>query len=153
MRRAILFTVLSLSVLSLAGCGRDDAPKVKTGTDANGAQSVTVTDNKGTEVTIAGAGGSANMPAFAPPFPGASVESSVTTPQKGGMVAFKTSSSPQDVIDFYKKSAADAGMKDNMNMTSGDAINYSASSQTPAHSLTVTASKSEDGTQVQVIWN
>ena len=65
MRRAILFTVLSLSVLSLAGCGRDDAPKVKTGTDANGAQSVTVTDNKGTEVTIAGAGGSANMPAGA----------------------------------------------------------------------------------------
>lgn len=153
MRRAILLTVFSLSVLSLAGCGRDDAPKVKTGTDANGTQSVTVTDGKGTQVTMTGAGGSANMPAFAPLFPGASVESTVTTPDKGGMVAFKTSASREDVIDFYKKSAAAAGMKDNLNMSTGDAISYSATSQSPAHNLNVTAAKSEDGTQVQVIWN
>ena len=153
MRRAILWTVLSLSLLGLAGCGRDDTPKVKTGTDANGTQSVTVTDGKGTEVTMTGAGGSANMPAFAPLFPGASVESTITTPQKGGMVAFKTSASREDVIAFYKKAAAAAGMKDNVDMTSGDVISYSASSQPPSHSLNVTAAKSEDGTQVQVIWN
>ena len=153
MRRATLSVLLSLSVLGLAACGRDDAPKVKTATDANGTQTVTVTDGKGTEVTIAGAGGNASMPAFAPLFPGATVETSVTTPEKGGMVAFKTSSSREDVIDFYKKAAAAAGLKDNLNMSSGEAISYSASSEKPRHSLNVTAAKSEDGTQVQVIWN
>ena len=153
MRRAILLTVLSLSVLSLAGCGRDDTPKVKTGTDANGTQTVTVTDGKGTQVTMTGPGGSANMPTFAPLYPGAIVETTITTPDKGGMVAFKTSATREDVIAFYKKAAAAAGLKDKMNMSSGDVVSYSASSQKPDHSLNITASKSDDGTQVQVIWN
>ena len=153
MRRASLLAILTVSLLSLAACGRDDAPKVKTSTDSSGTQTVTVTDGKGTQVTVTGPGGSANMPAFAPLFPGAIVGSTVTTPDKGGMVVFKTSAAPQDVIDFYKKSAAGAGMKDNLSMTSGDTISYSASSQSPAHSLSITAAKGDGGTQVQVIWN
>lgn len=154
MPRAIFATALSLSLLGLAACGRsDDSPKVTTGTSANGTQTISVTDGKGTQVTVAGQGANANMPAFAPLFPGATVESTVTTPEKGGMVAFKTTATGQAVIDYYKKSAAAAGFKDNFNMTSGDTISYSAASEKPEHSLNVTAAKSEDGTEVQVVWN
>ena len=154
MSRTILVTALSLSLLGLAACGRgDDSPKVKTGINNNGTQTISVTDGKGTQVTVAGSGAPANMPEFAPLFPGATVESTVTTPEKGGMVAFKTTATRRAVIDYYKKSAAAAGFQDSFNLTTGDTISYSAASEKPEHSLNVTAAKSEDGTQVQVVWN
>ncbi|HTP76153.1 MAG TPA: hypothetical protein VMJ73_04165 [Rhizomicrobium sp.] len=154
MRRAVLLAVLSLSVAGLSGCGRnDDTPRVVTKTESNGTQSVTVTDNKGATVTVAGAGASANMPAYAPLYPGASVETTVTAPGKGGMVAFKTSAAPDAVIAFYKKSVSGAGFKDTLNMTSGDTMTYSATDEKGVHALNVVASKGDDGTQVQVTWN
>src|SRR5450432_3557895 len=128
MCRAVLMTVFSLSVVSLAGCGRsDDSVKVATKTQNDGTRTITVTDNKGTQVAIAGSGASANMPAYAPIFPGSTVETTVTIPNKGGMVAFKTTATPEAVIAFYKRSVAAAGFKDNLNMTSGGTTSYSAS--------------------------
>ena len=154
MRRAVLLTALCLSVVALAGCGRkDDSNKVETKTESDGTQSITVTDNKGTQVTMAGPGATANMPSYAPMFPGATVEATVTTPNKGGMVEFKTSASAQEIIAYYKKAAAGAGFKDNLDMTSGDAVTFSASNPNGSHALSVVATKNPDGTHAQVTWN
>jgi hypothetical protein len=155
MRRAVLLAVLSLCAAGLSGCGKsDDTTKVVTKTEGNGTQSVSVTDNKGATVTVSsGAGATTNMPAYAPIFPGASVETSVTAPGKGGMVAFKTSAAPEAVIAFYKKSVSGVGFKDTLNMTSGDTMTYSAADDKGVHVLNVVASKGGDGTQVQVTWN
>ena len=154
MRHAVLSTVLGLCLIGLAACGKkDDSPKVETRTQGDGTQSVTVTDNKGTQVTMAGAGSSASMPAYAPMYPGATVEATVTTPNQGGMVAFKTSASAQDVIAFYKKAAGDAGFKDNLDMTTGDAITFSASDPGGKHAFNVVATRNGDGTHAQVTWN
>jgi len=154
MRRAILLTVLSLSLVALTGCGRkDDSTKVETHTQSDGTQSVTVTDAKGTQVTMAGAGATANMPSYAPLFPGAKVEATVTAANQGGMVSFKTSASAQEVIAFYKKAAADAGFKDNLDMTTGDAVTFSASDANGKRTFSVVATKNADGTHAQVTWN
>ncbi len=152
MRRASLLALLCLSLVGLGACGRsDDSPKVTT--HNNGTQTFTVTDDKGTKVTVAGPGASADTPAYAPLFPGATVESSVTTSDKGGIVAFKTTAPPQAVIAFYKKSAATVGFKDNLDMTTGDTMSYSASNESHEHSLNVVAAQNEDGTHVQLTWN
>jgi hypothetical protein len=154
MRRAILLTALTLSIIALSGCGRkDDSAKVERRTQSDGTQSMTVTDGKGTKVTIAGPGTTANMPSYAPMFPGATVEATVTAPNQGGMVTFKTSASTQEVIAFYKKSAAGAGFKDNLDMTSGDTVTFSASNPNGSHTFNVVATKSDDGTHAQVTWN
>ena len=152
MRRLVFLTMLSLSLIGLAGCGRSDN-SVKVTTHSDGTQSVTVTDDKGTKVTVAGEGASANMPAYAPLFPGATVESTVTTPEKGGLVMFKTTAAAQDVIDFYKKSTSAAGYKEKFSMTTGDTMTFGAATENPEHSVNVTATKGDDGTQVQVTWN
>jgi hypothetical protein len=154
MRRAILLTILCLSAVGLAGCGRsNDSVKVATKTQNDGTHTITVTDNKGTQVAMAGPGASANMPTYAPMFPGSSVETTVTVPNRGGMVAFKTKAAVEAVIAFYKKSLGASGFKDNLNMTSGDATTYSASDGQGAHTVNVVATKNADGTEVQVTWN
>jgi hypothetical protein len=153
MRRAVLLAVMSLSAVSLAACGRDDTPKVVTKTQSDGSSTVTVTDNKGATVTVASSGTTASMPSYAPAFPGSTVVTTVTTPDHGGMVVFKTSASPDAVIAFYKKSVADAGFKDNLDMTSGDTTTFSASDTKSKHGVNVIVVKNEDGTQAQVTWN
>ncbi len=152
MRRLVFLSVLSLSLVGLAGCGRSDN-SVKVTTHSDGTQSVTVTDDKGTKVTVAGAGASAHMPGYAPLYPGATVELTVTTPDKGGMVMFKTATAPQDVIDYYKKATSAAGFKEKFTMTTGDTMSFGAATENPEHSVNVTATKGDDGTQVQVTWN
>ena len=153
MRRAVLLAVLSLSAVGLAACGRDDTPKVVTKTQSDGTQSVTVTDNKGATVMMSGSGATASMPSYAPAFPGSTVVTTVTTPDRGGMVVFKTSAAPDAVIAFYKKSFADAGFKDNLDMTSGDTTTFSATDTKSKHGVNVIVVKNEDGTQAQVTWN
>ncbi len=155
MPRPLLAIVLGLTVVGLAGCGRsdDDAAKVTTESHSDGTQTVTVTDNKGTQIAVAGPGATANMPGYAPLFPGATVLTTVTAPDKGGMVAFKTNATQEAVIAYYKKAATVAGMTDILNMSSGTTVSYSASDPKTKHGLTVVAVKGDDGTQVQVTWS
>lgn len=152
MRRASVLAQFCLSVVLLAGCGQSDNT-VKVAKKSDGTKTVTVTDNKGTQVTVGGPGSSASMPTYAPIFPGSTVETSVTLPNQSGSVAFKTSASIETVIAFYKKSFAAAGFKDNLNMVTGDTTTYSASDEKGAHSVNVVATKSSDGTEVQLAWN
>jgi hypothetical protein len=102
-----------------------------------------------------GAAANAKMPAFAPLYPGAAVETSVVAEGagKGGMVMFKTNASGATVLDFYKKSAAAANLTDVTTMTSGDTMTFGASDDKTKKGMSVVATKAEDGTQVQVTWS
>jgi hypothetical protein len=152
MRRTSVFALLCSWVVLLAGCGQSDNT-VKVANKSDGTKTVTVIDNKGTQVTVGGAGASATMPTYAPLFPGSTVETSVTLPNQSGSVAFKTSASIETVMAFYKKSLGAAGFKDTLNMVTGDTTMYTASDEKGAHSVNVVATKSSDGTQVQLGWN
>lgn len=161
--RAIVIA-LGLCV-ALAGCGQKSEKEKTTTIDTNNG-SVTVSGN-GTHMVVksdngqstveynAGGNVHADMPDFAPLYPGARVTASIAgsgnTGGKGAMVTISTPDAPDAVIAFYKKHAAAAGFTDKMTMNSGDSTMYVATKDKA--SLQVTASKTGDGTQVQVTWS
>jgi hypothetical protein len=116
-----------------------------------------VTDSKnGTKVTMgSGAGASTRTPAFAPLYPGAEVLASVNAAGAGagGMVSFKTKASPDEVIEYYKKAAASAGLGQTYSANVDNTQSFSASDAKTKHSMAVAASKDEQGTNVQLTWS
>jgi hypothetical protein len=154
MHRSALALVLSLAAIGLYGCGKSDneAAKVVSETHSDGSQGYTVTDGQGTKVTVNGAGDASGVPSYAPVYPGASIETTVNAPGKGGMVTFQTTASRDTIIAFYKKSAGSAGMQDVVNMSSEHMTSYSASNEKAKQALTVVAVDQGNGTHVQVNW-
>jgi ABC-type Fe3+-hydroxamate transport system substrate-binding protein len=154
MQRPTIALVLALAAIALHGCGRsDESAKVTSSTNGSGGQTVTVNDGHGTQVTVnAGPGASASTPSYAPVYPGATIETSVSAPDKGGMVTFQTTASRDTIIAFYKKSAASAGMKDIVNTASEHMTSYSATDEKTHWGLTVVAVDQDNGTHVQLNW-
>jgi len=154
MHRSVLALVLSVAAIGLSGCGRndDDAAKVVSENHSDGSQGYTVTDGHGTKVTVNAPGDASGVPSYAPIYPGASIETTVNAPGKGGMVTFQTTASRETVIAFYKKSAASSGMQDVVNMASEHMTSYSAANEKAKQGLTVVAVDAGNGTHVQVNW-
>ena len=154
MRHTALCVVLGLAAIGLSGCGRsdDEAAKVVSETHSDGSQGYTVTDGHGTKVTVNAPGDASGVPSYAPVYPGASIETTVNAPGKGGMVTFQTTASRDTIIAFYKKSASSAGMKDVVNMASEHMTSYSAADEKSKQALTVVAVDQGNGTHVQVNW-
>ena len=87
---------------------------------------MTITGANGEKVEF-GTGSSAKMPSDIPLYPGAKVTASFSGQGKdgsGGMVAFTTTASPDDVIAFYKQKAEAIGMAQTMNMDMGGTKSY-----------------------------
>ncbi|WP_448659515.1 hypothetical protein ACPVPU_03365 [Sphingomonas sp. CJ99] len=100
-RPAILATLILL-----AACGGEREQTVR---DAETGEAVTI--------RTAGAGGGgiaapANLPAFAPIYPGATITAAVTgsAQEAKGMVSFTTGDTPDKVIAFYRERATAAGL-------------------------------------------
>jgi len=163
MRAAVIFAVGAC--IAFAGCGRSDNNKTVTyssqngnvtvSSSGNGEHMVIQSDNGKASVEINTNGlGHVDLPPFAPLYPGAKVISSVTGADKNGSrgseVTFTTSAAPGDVIAFYKQRADGAGLTQTMNMQEGNAMMMAASKD--KKSVTITATKSGDGTQVLLIW-
>jgi len=161
------FVALSLGIcLVAAGCGQK-SDQNKTTTIAGNGGSVVYSGN-GDHMVIKSTNGNAtveysstgmvhaNMPDFAPLYPGAKVTSSVSgtnTNSNGGsgaMVTFTVPASQSDVIAFYKQKAGAAGLGETMNMDQGNTMMFVAGKE--KKSLQVVATKTDSGTQAQVIW-
>ena len=156
-----LFAVAMIgAAVALVGCGKSDT---KTYTDGSGNSITTSKDGDG-HMTITGANGekvefgtgsSAKMPSDIPLYPGAKVTASFSGQGKdgsGGMVAFTTTASPDDVIAFYKQKAEAIGMAQTMNMDMGGTKSYVAANEKDKRTLSITATKASDGTTGQVTW-
>ena len=157
------FVVVSMAVAAagLTGCG-------KSGTKvySNGKESVAVSQS-GDHMTMTGSNGekveigdnqdvSGKLPAYLPMYPGGQVKSSVFGNGKdglGGMVMFHTNAAAADIIAFYKSKASAAGMADTMDMNSGGTILYAGNNDKTKETVQVAATKSNDGTNVQLTWS
>jgi hypothetical protein len=164
MRSRITSLTLAVAAVALVACGPSGEKTVATGnggtvtqkTGLDGSQTLVAKDAQGNAVTMGtGAAASAKTPAYAPVYPGATIETSINAsgPNEGGMVMFKTNAPAATVIDFYKKSTASAGMASALDMTTGDTMSYSAKDEKTNHAVTVVATKDGAQTNVQVTWS
>jgi hypothetical protein len=165
MRGFVAFAGLALC-LAVAGCGKSNGTttvvipgqngSATMTTNENGQHMVIQSDNGKATLEINGAGGGpVDMPAFAPLYPGAKVMSSVVASNnngtRGAQVMFSVNASPTDVVAFYKQKVDAAGLPQTMNVQQGDSSMLVASKDKKSVAITVT--KSDSGSQVQVIWS
>jgi hypothetical protein len=164
MRAIVVALGLSVCVL-VAGCGQK-SDKDKTVTISGNDGNVTIAGNNEHMVVKSADGNAtvdinangiarANMPDFAPLYPGAKVTSSISGDNSrdgttGAMVMFTVAAAPADVIAFYKQKADAAGLPQTMSADVNNTVMFSATKD--KKTITVSATKSNDTTQVQVVW-
>lgn len=139
------------SIALLAACSNADEYTI---TDPDSGESVTLRTAEDREVGIAPP---ANMPAFAPVYPGATVTASATgNPEEAkGMVSLATTDSADEVIAFYRAKAVAAGLAEQaeMNMSGTRILAMGASgSSEAAVQVTVAPLEGEDKRQITLVY-
>lgn len=97
-------------------------------------------------------------PAYAALYPGAEPTSPATVANgpdgPGGMVEYRTSATPDAVVDFYKQRAQTAGLAPVSAMDQGETRAWSASRAASGANVQVVASPDGEGaTSVQLSWS
>jgi hypothetical protein len=157
--RVFVTLVMIGAAACLAGCGRSGTKTYSTSNGgtvsvSNANDHMTITGSNGEKVEF-GAGTNAKMPTFLPLYPGATVQSSFTGNGKdgsGGVVTFHAHAAPADVIEFYKGKSTAAGMAQTMTADMGGTSTYVAASDKTKQTMSVSATKDADGTNVQLTW-
>ena len=156
--RAFVAVAMIGAAVGLTACGKSDTKTYSTGngsvTVSNSSDHMTITGSNGEKAEF-GTGTNAKLPAFLPLYPGATVQSSITGNGKdgsGGMVAFQAHASPADIIGFYKTKATAAGMGQTMAADIGGTSTYVAANDKTRQTMSVSATKSADGSSVQLTW-
>lgn len=139
------------TIVLLAACSNAEEHTV---TDPDSGESVTL---RTAEDPDAGIAPPANLPDFAPVFPGATVTASVTgSPEEAkGMVSFTTSGSADEVIAFYRDKAGAAGLAEQaeMNMSGTRILAMGvADSSEAAVQVTVSPMEGDDLRQVTLVY-
>lgn len=162
---------VALGGLLLAACSGEQTRTVTVPDGAGGTAAVKTTE-KGdtTEVVISGADGKstatittgatgagpANLPAFAPVYPGAKIETSMqgSGPEgSGGVLVMTTPDAPDKVAAFYDAQISAAGLGDVTRLTTNDMrmIGGSAGEKGPSANVTITPNPG-GGTQINLIY-
>ena len=144
-------------VALLAGCGKKAATTVVTAPGAP-AMNYTIKDSNGQTAHITtGAASAVNLPSYAPLFPGAVVDASMTGSGgsgAGGTVMFHTAAKPADVIAFYQQKTSAAGLGKTFASQSGDAQTFAAGKQDSEEGIQVVATGAAGAaTSVQIVWS
>ncbi|HRD46388.1 MAG TPA: hypothetical protein PLF78_07900 [Caulobacter sp.] len=150
-----VIVVLAVSALSLAACGRkDETPKP--GLKVGPGGSVTITGKDGA-VVRSGANVKADLPDFAPLYPGAAPSGSVTSVAsaegKGGMYVYTAAAFPEQVLAFYRDKAKAAGLGEAAEMNMGAARMFSATDEASRRSLQVIVTGEGSGSNVSLTWS
>ncbi|WP_292227652.1 hypothetical protein [Brevundimonas sp.] len=160
---AVLFCV--------AGCS-DRADKPETSSDAAlnaptaapAASDMTTQPETGSGVAAAPSAATVTpalpgAPAYAALYPGAELDGrpaiGAGDAGAGGLVTFRTSASPDEIVAFYKERAEAAGMRSVMGLNQGDARAYGAAGEAnDGPRLQVVAAPGDGGaTSVQLTWS
>jgi hypothetical protein len=162
----------ALGGLALAACGGQETKTVtvpagdggtatvKT-TQKGDAQEVTITGKDGKTTATISAGGEgaaapANLPAFAPAYPGAKIDSSIvgSGPEgSGGVLVMTTPDSPDKVAAFYEARMKAANLADTTRFTNNDMqmIGGTAGEKGPSANVTISPNPA-GGTQINLIY-
>lgn len=131
------------AMLLIASCGGKDE-----------GQSVTVADGEGGSATVRyggdenGIAAPDNLPAFAPVYPGAMIQSAVTgnEGEAKGMVTFLTEAKMAEVLAFYKEKGAAAGLKVKAEVAMGPGRMLALGrGDSGGEAMQITATPGEDG--------
>lgn len=149
-----ILIVLSVATLSLAACGqKDDTPKPGVKVDPGG--NVIITGKDGATIR-SGADVKADLPDFAPLYPGATPSGQVTSiasaEGKGGMYVYTAAATPEQVLGFYRDKAKAAGLAEAVEMNMGAARMFSATDEASKRSLQVIVTTEGAGTNVSLTW-
>jgi len=148
--RACLPIALFAATALLAGC--DQKPKEENHVSIAGKEGNVTISGNGQHMTMKADNG-AKMPDFAPLYPGAKVEATVTASENGGgTVSFKTTAQPAEIIAFYKQKTGAAGLAEKLNMSSEGNLTFMAAAADGKKTVQVIAAKADTGSQVQVYW-
>lgn len=123
MRRLIV-----LGLLALAACGSKEESTTIGGTTYTSNDkdnTATITTDKGSISTVTGpaAAAKAKLPAYAPQYPGSTIESAIDTVHEGrksSIVTLTTKDGAKQVAEFYRAKFAGAGLKSGMDMVSDE---------------------------------
>jgi hypothetical protein len=151
MDRTLMIAAVA-AVTLLSACGK--TPKHAAGGPAVN-YTVKGADGATTHITAGGPAAAAAMPAYAPLYPGAVIESSMTgagTGGAGGMVIFRTRARPMQVIGFYKGKAAAAGFGNVFSSENGEGLMFTADKESGQDSFNVTATPDNQATIVVLTW-
>lgn len=164
MKRTIAAAAMT-ALLAVAGCSREggkaeaDTAAADAATPVTEAAARAETSAYPEPPAVVGHPAAPGAPSFAAIYPGGTPNGPATVAQgptgPGGIVSFTTPSSPDAVIDWYRRAAEAAGLTSVMAMNQGDAQAYgAASSQAAGPSLQVVASPTpEGGANVQLSWS
>lgn len=143
-------TAAAAAAMLLFACGRSPGQA-----DAQADYTIKGTDGATAHITAGGPAAAAAMPAFAPLYPGATIESSMTgagAAGAGGMVIFRTGAAPAQVVEFYKGRAAAAGFGNVFSSENGDGLMLTAGKEGAEDSFNVTARPDDKTTTVVLTW-
>jgi hypothetical protein len=135
-----IFTGLALvAALGLALGGCDDKPnkqQTKNGqaTLRVGNTEVRVADDHAPDVALP-----SNLPPYAAVYPGGRVRAVVTTSEADidAMITYTTTAKPQDVLAFYKRNTASAGLETSQDLEVGGIWNFAAQKKDGEANLSV----------------
>jgi hypothetical protein len=157
-RKSMIVCAVAVTALALGlgACGRKEAVTVKGGPGA-AVVDYKVKDANGetAHVAVGGAGTTVATPAYAPVYPGATVESTVAGAGgsgSGGMVMFRTAAKAADVLGFYKQKAAAAGFGNVVSTQSGGGETFAAAKEGGGEGFQVTATATGAATTVVLTW-
>jgi ABC-type phosphate/phosphonate transport system substrate-binding protein len=156
MRKAMI--VAAAATLALAACGRKEkAAESQVTVAPNGQATIRIDGGKegGGQTATMGTALPANLPAYVKVYPGATVASSVTGTSggsSGGMIMYQTSATPEAVLAFHKKAAADAGLATTADTAVGQTHSFVASGAA-GKNVNVTVARTDNGTFVQMTYD
>lgn len=163
MKRTIAAAAMT-ALLAVAGCSREggkaeaDTAAADAATPVTEAAARAETSAYPEPPAVVGHPAAPGAPSFAAIYPGGTPNGPATVAQgptgPGGIVSFTTPSSPDAVIDWYRRAAEAAGLTSVMAMNQGDARAYGAAAEDGSgRLLRVVATPVEDGgSNVQLDW-
>ena len=166
----MLRPALFLVGVTLSACGSDtktttikgengETVTVETASEGDGFTRLEATDENGEKISanIGGTGATwpTDAPAYAPAYPGATINSVITSNsdgKTGSMIAFVTSDPPLKVIDHYKALAAKSGLGNVSTMTA-NTMNMFSAGDSEAGEFVVQASPTDGKTTALITYS
>jgi len=151
--RPILIAAAIVAV-SLAACGKAEE-KTKPGVKVSPGGTVTITGKDGA-VVQSGPDVKADLPEFAPLYPGSVPSGQVTSVASaegsGGMFVYTAAATPEQVLGFYRERAKASGLGETAEMNMGAARMLSATDEASKRSLQVIVTGEGAGSNVSLTW-